>query len=606
MPKAVAILEGDSTGLVKSINDAKGAMQKLEGEGKKLTDQLRDVADEADKAAGSLVQRIGGPTAIKAIAGVTAGFAAAQTALGAFSGSMQAFAATQGAAGQKAMADLDASLNELQGQLFTAVMGTEDLDEAMKTILGVVDGLKVAFGLLLVPVTAFSALVRQLTTDQSELARTSEGLRKAEVAYQEALAGTKTSFENADKMYGGVQRTLITLLGTKKELAAFELEQQASTIHAAVIAAETAETQRRNAALNLAMDRAEAKERAKASFDSYEAAFPILARNKIDKARAAAREEAEATLEEQDRGHQEQLARMREALVKLDKMKQEILKAPEETESVPRRTGGRSAAVAPAAVAPTAEPEVTDPYELRRLDQERWLEEQRIAREQELKETAKANKERIAMFGSATDEQIQLYYEAQIEKTIADKAAFEEARQRAIAEHDLTFDLTQDASKWAEEQRAKEKAASDEKVAGIEAGLKEYGNAAAQQLAAGEKASKIAEKMARKALGGQIAALGDKAMAEAAIMAAALNPMAIPMGAAGIAAYAAAAALGSDAKKATSSTPAVATAPQQMNTNVSYNLQVDAAFANGESIARQFSMAQREAQRRGMMPAGVF
>jgi len=567
MPKAVAILEGDSSGLVKSINDAKGAMQKLEGEGQKLTDQLRDVADQADIAAGNLVQKIGGPTAIKAIAGVTAGFAAAQTALGTFTGSMQAFAATQGAAGAKAMADLDTAVNELQGQLFTAVMGTENLDEAMKTILGVVDGLKVAFGLLLVPVTAFSALVRQLTTDQSELARTSEGLRKAEVAYQEALAGTKTSFENADKMYGGVQRTLITLLGTKKELAAFELEQQAATIHAAVIAAETAETQRKSAALNLAMDRAEAKERAKASFGSFEAAFPNLARQKIDKARAAAREEAEATLEEQDRGHREQIERMRAALVKLDKMKQEILKAPEES-SAPSRSSNRGPANAPAATEPVPVEETPEAKQKREM-MEYFADAEKKQAEASAKAYADGIAASVAAFRAAEAEKAAIK-QAQIDKEKADEqAAFDYRKQ-------LALDLFQVKSKLL-----------------------------VQEMMAGKNGLKVMADMARKAIGDAISAKGDEAMAMAAVYAASFNPMAIPMAAAGAAAYAAAAALGSTAKKASSGTPAAAAPVQAAPVNTSFNLRVDAAFADGESIARQFAMMQQAAQRRGLVPVGA-
>jgi hypothetical protein len=136
--------------------------------------------------------------------------------------------------------------------------------------------------------------------------------------------------------------------------------------------------------------------------------------------------------------------------------------------------------------------------------------------------------------------------------------------------------------------------------------LTEYGQLAGQQFAAGEKASKVAEKMARKAVGGQISALGDQAMAQAAIYAAALNPLAIPMAAAGVAAYAAAAALGSDAKKATASTPAAAAPVQAAPVNTSFNLRVDAAFADGESIARQFAMMQQSAQRRGLVPAGAY
>ena len=564
MPKAVAILDGDSSGLVKSMDNAKGSMQKLEVEGKKLTDQLRDVADEADKAAGALVNKIGGPTAIKAIAGVGAAFVAVEGALGAFSSSMAAFAATQGAAGAKAMADLDTALNELQGQLFTAVMGTTDLDEAMNTILGVVDGLKVAFGLLLVPVTAFSALVRQLTTDQSELARTSEGLRKAEVAYQEALAGTKTAFENADKMYGGVQRTLLTLLGTKKELAAFELEQQAATIHAAVIAAETAETQRKNAALNLAMDQAEAKERAKASFGSFEAAFPNLARTKIDKARAAAREEAQATIQEQDRGHQEQLARMREALVKLDKMKQEILKAPEEA-PVSNRRSNRAPAKddKPVPVEETSEAKM-----FREMGE--WMEKGRKEREAA---EAKAYADGLAAMVAA-------FRAAEREKEAIRLAGIEKEKADAQAAFDFRKGLAEDLFQ-------------------VKAKL------LVQEMVAGKSATKVAAEMARKAIGDAISAKGDEAMAQAAIYAASFNPMAIPMAAAGVAAYAAAAALGSSAKKASSGTPASAAPAQAAPVNTSFNLRVDAAFADGESIARQFAMMQQAAQRRGLVPVGA-
>lgn len=564
MPKAVAILDGDSSSLVKSIDDAKVAMQKMEGSGKKLTDQLRDVADEADKAAGALVNKIGGPTAIKAIAGIGGAFVGAQTALGAFSSSMSAFAATQGAAGAKAMADLDTALNELQGQLFTALVGTEDLDEAMNTILGVVDGLKVAFGLLLVPVTAFSALIRQLTTDQSELARTSEGLRKAEVAYQEALAGTKTAFENADKMYGSVQRTLITLLGTKKELAAFELEQQAATIHAAVIAAETAETQRKNAALNLAMDRAEAKERAKASFGSFEAAFPNLARTKIDKARAAAREEAQATIQEQDRGHQEQLARMREALVKLDKMKQEILKAPEEA-PVSNRRSNRAPAKddKPVPVEETSEAKM-----FREMGE--WME--------------KGRKEQ----------------EAADAKAYADGLAAMVAEFRAAEREKEAIRLA-----GIEKEKADEQAAFDFRKGLAEDLFQVKAKLLVQEMVAGKSATKVAAEMARKAIGDAISAKGDEAMAQAAIYAASFNPMAIPMAAAGVAAYAAAAALGSSAKKASSGTPASAAPAQAAPVNTSFNLRVDAAFADGESIARQFAMMQQAAQRRGLVPVGA-
>jgi len=265
------------------------------------------------------------------------------------------------------------------------------------------------------------------------------------------------------------------------------------------------------------------------------------------------------------------------------------------------RTGGAPAgpAASPAAVEPAM-----DPYEARRRDMERWKEEQRLQAEEELKILAATNKARQAMFGYATDEQIQLYYEAQVEKSIADRAEFDAARQRAIELGDLTFNLQQTAAEFAAGERAKEKAAHEEKVNAITAGFKEYGQLAGQQLAEGKKASVVAEGLAKKAIGGQISALGDQAMVKAAVFFAEGNPMSIPMAAAGVAAYAAAAALGASGKKATSATPASA-APAAAPVNTAFNLRVDAAFADGESIARQFAMMQRSAQRRGLVPAGA-
>jgi colicin import membrane protein len=207
-------------------------------------------------------------------------------------------------------------------------------------------------------------------------------------------------------------------------------------------------------------------------------------------------------------------------------------------------------------------------------------------------------------FGDASSAEISAYLDAKTQKEIADQTEFEAARQRAIELHDLTFNFQQTAAEFAAGERAKEKAAHDEKVNQLTAGFQEYGKLAGQQLAEGEKGAKVAEKLAKKALGAQISALGDKAMVEAAIYAAAFNPIAIPMAAAGVAAYAAAAALGAEGKKATTATPASA-APAAAPVNTAFNLRVDAAFADGESIARQFAMMQRSAQSRGLVPAGA-
>ena len=225
MPKAVAVLEGDSSGLVKSINDAKGAMQKLEGEGRKLSDQLRDVADEADKAAGNLVNKIGGGTAIKAIAGVTAGFAAAQTALGAFSGSMQAFYSTQGEQGAKAMADIDMALSKLQAQFFTAVMGTDNLEEATQTLLTVINFLADALNTILWPIEQVSKFIRMLA-DLGDMGAANAKKHADELLrMKDVQAKLTTSYTTNESAIKKNQLAVESLTGATKDLRKEQLQQ---------------------------------------------------------------------------------------------------------------------------------------------------------------------------------------------------------------------------------------------------------------------------------------------------------------------------------------------------------------------------------------------
>ena len=112
--------------------------------------------------------------------------------------------------------------------------------------------------------------------------------------------------------------------------------------------------------------------------------------------------------------------------------------------------------------------------------------------------------------------------------------------------------------------------------------------------------------IARASIGNVVSALGDKALTEAGLLYAAGDiPSAAAMVAAGVAAYATAGVLGATTKKAAASTPATA-APAPVPQNISYNLRVDAAFADGELVARQFARMQREAGRRGFVTAGAY
>jgi hypothetical protein len=113
----------------------------------------------------------------------------------------------------------------------------------------------------------------------------------------------------------------------------------------------------------------------------------------------------------------------------------------------------------------------------------------------------------------------------------------------------------------------------------------------------GEKMSDIG----RKAIGMVVSGLGDEMLARASIATFSGNfAGAAGLTAGAVAAYAAAAALGASGKKAASSTAATGPAPSPVTNNTSYNLQVDAAFADEEAIGRAFSKAQAIAKSRHM------
>lgn len=573
MPKAVAVLEGDSTDLVQSIEKAKGAMQKLEGEGRKLTDQLRDVADEADKAAGSLVNKIGGGTAIKAIAGVTAGFAAAQTALGAFTGSMQAFYSTQGEKGAKAMADIDTALNKMQGQLFTAVMGTDNLEEATQTLLDVIGFLTDAVNVALAPIRAMGVLVRYLADTNIDATREAKAHADEMIRQKELSATLKTNYDNVSIAIAKNRMNIIQLTGSTEELRKVQIRQQMDVLNGLADQLKAAETAREEQEIGL--------EVASKTEENYAAAVRTAVQSSVggpgteEFSRMVSDVYAALTLgtlnlaREARKGWSKETS---EALAGLgadyEKLQLKLFAVGQEAETANRRISSvRSAPAGPAA--PVAVEETPEAKMFREMGEYIAAGEKAQA-EASAKTYADGLAAEVAAFRAAEAEKAAIK-QAQIDKDKADElAAFEYRKQ-------LAMDLFQVKSKLV-----------------------------VQEMVAGKNGLKVMADLARKAIGDAISAKGDEAMAQAAIYAASLNPLAIPMAAAGAAAYAAAAALGSSSKKAASSTPAAAAPVQAAPVNTSFNLRVDAAFADGESIARQFAMMQQSAQRRGLVPRGAY
>ena len=102
-------------------------------------------------------------------------------------------------------------------------------------------------------------------------------------------------------------------------------------------------------------------------------------------------------------------------------------------------------------------------------------------------------------------------------------------------------------------------------------------------------------------MGNVASGLGDLAMIKSGAYAAeGLFPQAAGMAAVGTLAYTVSGLLGAD-KKANAGPP-TETKREQPVQNYAYNLRIDAAFADSESISRRFAQMQEGARARGLVP----
>lgn len=110
--------------------DAKGAgsgMDKAAGEARKLTDQIKEVGDGLDVAAGKMIEGIGGPKAIKAIAGAGMALGALKEITGAFLDSSEALFKSWGEEGLKVWDVTERGLFKLKGSFASAILGADDM-----------------------------------------------------------------------------------------------------------------------------------------------------------------------------------------------------------------------------------------------------------------------------------------------------------------------------------------------------------------------------------------------------------------------------------------------------------------------------------------------
>jgi len=565
MAKTVAEIDGDSSGLVSELGQAKAAMGKLEAGGKKLSDQLKEVADQADVAAGNLVNKIGGPNAIKAIAGIGAGFAIAQKGVEMFLDSSEKLFRSYGTTGQALWDDLEKQLNNIQGSFAKAVLQTDNLYEAYGRLYAIleltkdmsaqlVDSAIIGINLLRkIPGTwadmlekmgffeAFDAMAKE---GEARAKETVANMDKAAKAMEKPLAPAKTLTETVDAMataYAGLTNSSVSLQEQQRTAALANIDNTVKQVEALALL--------QNMADNMSGDNVGGL--------------------------------TDKQLEDMER---------------LGKLRQEIVdggKAP----AAPAATGGGKGGKKDGDKEETVA-ELVARVGAKYVAEAQLGEEAAALKRENDKDERQLELDKMKW----TIDQSQAKYDAIMDQQKRAKDFEQKLEDEYIAAKHAAGELT---DKEQEELNAERLKAVQDRT-GQEVGL--YMQSAGKQLAIGKLSAKAAADMARSQLANVIIGQGDKAMAEAGIMAAALNPLAIPMAAAGLAAYAIGNAMMPTAKPAAGSTPATekpAEGGQAATNNYAFNMRVDSVFADGESVARQFAMMQESARARGLLMQGA-
>jgi hypothetical protein len=573
---AVVTIDGDSSGLVGALQKGEKAIGGVKTEARKLTDQLREVADDADKAAGALVEKIGGPSAIKAIGGVALGMEVAKAGVEAFLGSAESLFKSFGDEGQKVWDQTEKSLFAIKGAFAEAVLGGGSVEEMGARLKAIFDGVKIALDFLLTPIRLVSQALWGVSKDAHEAA-------KGVADYNAAVARAKTSNDTIRKSVEEVDAMVRQLTGTTDDNTRSVYENARTKVQASIDEIK-ASADVQNAVIASTVLQANM---AKITQSAHEATEMLVFRGFLQREDAAAHEaklisDNSTILIEQVRARNlamvgergEAIKRLQEDLDRLNKAEAEALKPPKEDKPTGGGVGAgvneaeEAARAAAAGLAGIVKSSATD-----------------VAKG--INDIHEAVDKFYQMTGMANP------HEAHLFSDIVDGIA---AAKTAVDEGLAAINAGREADK------AKAKAAADQEVEDEKARKALLFNLAvtqnAKMLASAIAANKSMAEVARAAIGNVVSGLGDKAMVEAGAYAAEGNfTQATAMAVAGTTAYTIAAALGAQ-KKPNAGPP---TERQQPVQNYAYNLRIDAAFADSESISRRFAQMQEGARQRGLI-----
>ena len=575
---AVVTIDGDSSGLVGALQKGEKGLDDVKQSAGKLSDQLREVADDADAAAGALVQKLGGPGAIKAIAGVTAGFAIAKQGVDMFLESAENLFKSYGEEGQKVWDETEKSLFAIKGAFAEAVLGGGDMEQMGARLKVVFETALDVINFLLIPVRALSGLLWMLRGDTDDATAATDKLNEAMVRTAEAQATAAAAVAQRSVDIKALYNQALRDIG-KEHIA----EQDAQLAKADAYRAGFQDLLGESA-LKAAKILAEGSIYVQDNIDTYEAAMLELGDSPAATAKAMAHFAAAGL--EKELGmvmalHQASV----EALRKSTGAGQDT-SAPRGTSSAMRQTADDTTVYAV---------EVEEGYQ--RITKAQYdaldkMQEQSGDYSQRIMEMSRedfANMERYADSVYLNDIELnEKRLEAQREH---ERKTQEGTDARMAAMRDARKKLLEEEAELADQRLKIDK---DAMAVVFNLAVTQNGKMLANAIAGNKKMSEVA----RAALGNVASGLGDIAMVKSATYAAeGLFPQAAGMAVAGTLGYTIAAVLGAD-KKANAGPP---TERQQPVQNYAYNLRIDSTFADSESISRRFAQMQEGARARGLI-----
>jgi len=573
---AVVTIDGDSSGLVTALQKGEKGLADVKQGARKLSEQLKEVGDDADKAAGDLMQKLGGPGAVKAIAGIGIAMGAAKAGVDMFLDSSEKLFRSYGEQGQVIWDDLEKSLFNIQGAFAKAALQTDDMYVAAGRLYALlelikdmsiqaVDSTVTAINILRkIPLSAawslekmgfFEAFDRMSKEGEARSRELVKNMDKSAVAFGKPLTAAKTLTEAVGDMetgYANLAGKAVNLEDKQRSQALANIEGTIKQVEALALL--------QNQADNMSGDNL-------------------------------------GTLSDE----QEAL------LTRLGKLRDEINANAKPPAATPTATGGTKAdatgvkeaaddTVYAFALAEGGYAELTKSQADFLLASETMLGDS-SSRVMEMKRAEFDNLEKLGASVYLNDIELQTKRDEAEAKLRADKAAAIKTEQELVLQGKL------DAINEEMEaiQVAKEKEIADDKAAKatlFNLAVTQNGKMLASAIVGNKKMSEVA----RAALGNVASGLGDIAMVEAGKYAAAGDyPQAAAMATAGTLGYTIAAALGAE-KKPNAGPPTERAQPVQ---NYAYNLRIDAAFADSESVSRRFAQMQEGARQRGLITAAA-